>query len=122
MFYIGAESEGGCGIYLDVHAIERDDHGQRISAIIGDGHYEGEVLIVLGQDFEVTFLDALWGKIESVTVFFDRHGEDKLRNDLEHALHVKDLEVKRAGNYHACRPHPYMPLFSDHSVVSEHWV
>lgn len=119
MIYIGTQAEGGCGIYLDVHAEENHSEGREISAVIGDGSYEGEVLIVCGRGFEVTFVDALWGDVQGLRDFLECHGEEKIRADLHRAL--TPCEPYEGGSVvrHATRPHVYLPLFSDPGVVAE---
>lgn len=120
MIYIGAEAEGGCGIYLDVHATERKEQGQQLLAIIGDGCYEGEVMISLGREVEITFVDALWGDYGALRAFFCRHGEERLRADLRRALQG-ELREDNGAKSGASRPHVYLPLFADSGQVAERW-
>jgi hypothetical protein len=61
MVYIGATTNSGSAIYFDAYAVERQGRARRISGIIGDGCYEGEVLIETGCGDCVTFADAWLG-------------------------------------------------------------
>jgi len=119
MIYIGAETDGGCGIYLDVHTVARSHHGQELTAVIGDGHYEGEVLIVLGHGVDVTFVDALWGDTVGLRNFLEQHGEEKIRDDLRRTLSSCAAGDESTVAGRRVRPHVYLPLFADPGVVAE---
>jgi len=119
MIYIGTDSEGGCGIYLDVHAVERQNHGIQVSAVIGDGCYEGDVLIELAERLQVTFVDALWGDTQALRDFFARHGEERICADLRDAAQVWRLRERGAEAERGTRPHVYLPLFDTHGLIAE---
>lgn len=116
MFYIGNQAEGGCGIYLDVHNMERNRRGTNLVGIIGDGHYEGEVIIEVVERPEITFVDELWGDRSALRAFLDRHGEEKIRADLQQAVSVSSPRLREGR---AVQPHVYMPLFDMHGAVNE---
>jgi hypothetical protein len=61
MIYIGTNESNGSAIYFDIHSAERQAGGVRISGTIGDGSYEGEVLVEVGRIESVTFADAWLG-------------------------------------------------------------
>ena len=116
MSYIGNQADGGCGIYLDVHNMERNRRGTRLVGIIGDGHYEGEVIVEMLERPEITFVDELWGDRSGLRAFFDRHGEEKIRADLRQAMSVSTPQ-RREGR--SVQPHVYLPLFDLHGAVNE---
>jgi hypothetical protein len=61
MIYIGTTEDNGSAIYFDIHAAERQGRGMRICGTLGDGCYEGEVLVEIGSNDCVTFADAWLG-------------------------------------------------------------
>ena len=61
MIYIGTTESNGSAIYFDIYSAERQGRGMRISGTIGDGCYEGEVLVEVGRSESVTFADAWLG-------------------------------------------------------------
>lgn len=61
MIYIGTTEDNGSAIYFDIYAAERQGRGLRISGTVGDGCYEGEVLVEVGRNDSVTFADAWLG-------------------------------------------------------------
>jgi len=81
MIYIGATPNNGSAIYFDVYAEERQGLDRRVSGIIGDGCYEGEVLVETGCDDCVTFADA-WLGGPGFAEFLSRCGADMLERAL----------------------------------------
>lgn len=71
MIYIGTTENNGSAIYFDIYAAEKQGRGLRVSGTIGDGCYEGEVLVELGRHDSVTFADA-WLGGEGFHEFIDR--------------------------------------------------
>ena len=61
MIYIGTTQDNGSAIYFDIHAAERQGRGMRFCGTLGDGSYEGEVLVEVGSNDCVTFADAWLG-------------------------------------------------------------
>lgn len=99
MIYIGTSGSNGSAIYFDVYSAERQGRGMRISGTIGDGCYEGEVLVEVGRSDCVTFADA-WLGGSGFAEFLSRCGADML----ERAL----LETVRAmPPLHARRSKPH---------------
>jgi len=119
MIYIGTDSESGGGIYLDVHTVVRSRRGQELTAVIGDGHYEGEVLIALGARLEVTFVDALWGDASGLRSFLEHYGEEKIRADLRHTLTSFNVDGANSDSGRGSRPHVYLPLFTEPGGIAE---
>ncbi len=120
MIYIETAEQGGRGIYLDIHAAERDGRGVRLSGMVGDGFYEGEVLIEVGREVEVTFVDSWLGGGE-VNAFLERCGADRLRLALAEAGRslplAATLSLRGAGG--APSPHVHLPLFDGGGRVAE---
>lgn len=119
MIYIGNQTDGGCSIYLDVHAMERERGGIQVSAVIGDGSYEGDVLIHLGSTLQVTFVDELWGDLRGLRTFLDRHGKERILEDLKDTLSEELSPYEPAPAAARTRPHVYLPLFAPPGVVAE---
>ena len=61
MIYIGTTNFDGRAIYFDIYSHESACCALNISGTIGDGFYEGEVLIELGKHQSVTFADEWLG-------------------------------------------------------------
>lgn len=61
MIYIGTTGNNGSAIYFDIHAVERRGRGLLICGTLGDGCYEGEVMVELGRSESITFADAWLG-------------------------------------------------------------
>lgn len=81
MVYIETVADNGSAVYFDIHATERFAEGVRISGTIGDGQYEGEVLVECGEIADVTFADA-WLGGEGYREFMARCDLDSLRQAL----------------------------------------
>ena len=81
MIYIGTTQDNGSAIYFDIHAAERQGRGMRFCGTLGDGSYEGEVLVEIGSNDCVTFADA-WLGGSGFSEFMDRCSAE----DLERAL------------------------------------
>ena len=62
MVYLATPSDDGRAVYFELYATERTATGLRVCATIGDGQYEGEVLVEFsGSCQEVTFADSWLG-------------------------------------------------------------
>lgn len=99
MIYIGSTEDNGSAIYFDIHSVERQGRGLRVSGTLGDGCYEGEVLVEVGRNDAVTFADAWLGGAE-----FDEFLTRCRRDILEQALleTVRDMPLFR---WQPARPH-----------------
>ena len=117
MVWLDVAETNGSGLYLDVRGVEwRQQHGGRICAVtgmLGDGQYEGDVLLEVNGDVDVTFADA-WLAPQRLDSFFSRID----RPDLEAALGVaaRELAAALSGSGRSrsdeafarpqCPPHP----------------
>lgn len=101
MIYIATTEANGTAVYFDIHATERQGRGLRISGLVGDGDYEGEVLVETGREVVVTFVDA-WLGGAGFHDFMQRCGAEKLEAALVES--VLDLPM-----FHGRRelPHGY---------------
>lgn len=110
MIYIGTGNEPNSSVYLDIHAIERLNDGVRVSALVGDGCYEGEVLIETGAHPEVTFADR-WLGGEGLGLFLQRCGQHWLQESLLTSVRVecetRGMQPDPGGR--PVRPHRFQP-------------
>ena len=81
MIYIGTTQDNGSAIYFDIHAAERQGRGMRFCGTLGDGSYEGEVLVEIGSNDCVTFADA-WLGGSGFIEFMDRCSAEVLERAL----------------------------------------
>lgn len=95
MIYIGTTEDDSSAIYFDIHAAEQQGRGVRISGTVGDGSYEGEVLVEVGRNDSVTFADA-WLGGAGFQEFLARCGARQLEQSL--------LEAVRELPLFQCRP------------------
>lgn len=100
MVYIGTSQEQGQAIYFDIHAIRKVRQGLEVCGTVGDGCYEGEVLVECGAVDEVTFADA-WLGGEGLPGFLGRCDEVWLRGAL--------IEAARGSLGEMARPKPHRP-------------
>lgn len=112
MIYIGTTKYSGSAIYFDIYAAVRQGRGMRISGTIGDGCYEGEVLVEVGRSDSVTFADA-WLGGAGFAEFLERCGSDLLVNALLESVRELPLTHGRRS-----QPHGNSPVFAN-AVVSE---
>ena len=99
MIYIGTTDSPGQAIYLDIYAIEQSGGEVRVSALVGDGCYEGEVLIECAARSNVTYADA-WLGGEGLDEFLQRPGQSWLQRQLldsvrDHLALVNGAQLKR---------------------------
>jgi hypothetical protein len=99
MIYIGTSENNGSAIYFDVHSAERQGRGLRISGTIGDGCYEGEVLVEVGRSDSVTFADA-WLGGSGFAEFLSRCSADVLERALLETVREMPLFKNRRGRPH----------------------
>jgi len=81
MIYIGTTEPPGQAIYLEIHAIEQQGNQTSVSALVGDGCYEGEVLIECGEQIAITYADAWLGGV-GLGDFLQRCGNQWLQQQL----------------------------------------
>lgn len=89
MLMLTVGEKTGETVYLDIHHAEwRQSAGTShwaVSALLGDGCYEGEVLIEAGERVEVTFADEWLGRPQ-IGELFDRFGRETLLQAIRDAL------------------------------------
>lgn len=81
MVWLDVVEEGGNSLYLEVLHREQQRLGgrmvERVSALLGDGVYEGEVFIEWGNDFSLVTFNDHWLQPHLIAEFFTRiHRED----------------------------------------------
>lgn len=101
MIYIATTEDNGSAIYFDIHAAERQGRGMRFSGTIGDGCYEGEVLVEVGRTDSVTFADA-WLGGSGFSEFMERCRSDVLELALLDS--VREMPVFHTR---VCQPHQH---------------
>lgn len=96
MIYIGTTEESGSAIYFDIYSAVRQGRGMSISGTVGDGCYEGEVLVEVGRSESVTFADA-WLGGSGFVEFMARCNSDVLEQSLlESVREMPLLHVRRS--------------------------
>jgi hypothetical protein len=108
MLVLTLGEQKGETVYLDIHHAEwRQRTGPpywAVSALLGDGWYEGEVLIEAGEQVRVTFADE-WIGHSQIGELFSRVGREPLLAAITEAVAGRRLE----GAPHGLSP---MMLFS----------
>ncbi|HKI50755.1 MAG TPA: hypothetical protein VJ995_01670 [Geothermobacteraceae bacterium] len=110
MIYIGTTESPGQAIYLDIHAIEQQGNQTSVSALVGDGCYEGEVLIEFADQPAVTYADT-WLGGAGLDEFLQRAGQAWLRKQLLDSVqdHLAVTNVSQKKSQGVDYPHQ-MPL------------
>ncbi|MDH3453886.1 MAG: hypothetical protein OEL80_01985 [Desulfuromonadales bacterium] len=116
MIYIGTTRYSGSAIYFDIYATVRQGRGMRISGTVGDGCYEGEVLVEVGRSESVTFADA-WLNGSGFVEFLDRCGADALEKALLESVREMPLQHARRSRPHGNRPTYGEALVSESAIV-----
>lgn len=82
MVWLGISAENGAAVYLDIHDIERrslwGELVYAVSATLGDGQFEAQVLVEIGGSVEITLADP-WVSAQQAREFFARVGLERLR-------------------------------------------
>ncbi len=99
MIYIGTAEFDGSAIYFDAYAAERQGRGVCVSGTVGDGCYEGEVLVEVGRFEEVTFADA-WLGGSGFSEFLSRCGTEVLERSLIEAVREMPIFKPRRSTPH----------------------
>ena len=99
MIYIGTTANNGSAIYFDIHSAERQGRGMRFSGTVGDGCYEGEVLVETGRSESVTFADA-WLGGSGFWEFIDRCGITMLEDSLLESVREMSFFCSRRSQPH----------------------
>lgn len=100
MIYIGTTENNGSAIYFDIHSAERQGRGMRFSGTVGDGCYEGEVLVEIGRSESVTFADA-WLGGSGFQEFIERCGMTMLEESLLESVREMPFFCSRRSQPHA---------------------
>lgn len=89
MLVLTLGEQTGETVYLDIHHAEwRQRTGKphwAVSALLGDGWYEGEVLIETGEQVQVTFADE-WIGHSQIGELFTRVGRETLLTAIREAV------------------------------------
>lgn len=101
MIYIGTTDNNGSAIYFDIHSAVKRNGGISVSGTIGDGSYEGEVLVEIGRNETVTFADA-WLGGDGFRDFLARCDVAGIEKTLLESL--REMPLLRARRY---RPHSH---------------
>jgi len=121
MIYVGTTQDNGSAIYFDIHSAERFGRGVCISGTLGDGCYEGEVLVELGSTESVTFADA-WLRSDAYYEFVERCDLPQLVSSLLDSVREEPIFKVSKAQPHA--PHRVacgsavaeeLPLWERHS-------
>lgn len=118
MIYIATTENNGSAIYFDIHSAERQGRGMRFSGTVGDGCYEGEVLVEIGRSESVTFADA-WLGGSGFAEFLDRCASTRLEDALLESVREMPFFCSRPSQPHGNSGNPQGPLVAESSTVWE---
>lgn len=121
MIYIGTTESNGSAIYFDIYSAVRKGRGLRISGTIGDGCYEGEVLVEVGRNDSVTFADA-WLGGPGFSEFMERCNSDVLEKALLDSVREMPLLHGRRSQPHGNSLAYAGTVVSESSLVWKHSV
>lgn len=86
MIALDLEKDAASALYLDVHHVEMTATRElRLCALLGDGWYEGEVLIEVGAQVRLTLAD-LYLDEASIRPFLERVGREPLERAIAAAV------------------------------------
>ncbi|TYP00010.1 hypothetical protein EDC39_101170 [Geothermobacter ehrlichii] len=89
MIWLDLMTEGGQGLYFEAWKRERQrtgSGGELVSGLIGDGSYEGEVLVELADDgCDLTFVDSFLAPAD-LRAFLSRVSVEELKAALRESL------------------------------------
>ena len=85
MIWLQMEEENGRSLYLDIHRVEQRQQGEwlcySVVGMLGNGLEEGEVLIEVGSEVDVTFVDD-WMPGRGLPAFIAEAGREKVSSAL----------------------------------------
>ena len=97
MVWLNLAAENGSALYLDIFSMEpRRQNGGLIFAIegvVGDGGYEGRVLVEAGEQVQVTFVDE-WLDAELLREFFRQVDRLEVETALKETVSLMTLDEK----------------------------
>jgi len=89
MLYLQTDGPESGELYFDIQQVEeRRLRGRSffaVTGICGDGRWEGEVLVEVAEEVEVTFVDE-WLHVEHLKEFFQRHERSRVEAGLRRLL------------------------------------
>lgn len=89
MLYLTIDNQESGSLYLDVQNVEERSYRGRnffaINGVCGDGLWEGEVLLEVGEETTVTFIDAYFDT-DRLRDFFFRHEQARVEAALRQAV------------------------------------
>lgn len=89
MIWLQTEEAEGRALYLDIHRVEQRQQGERlcysVSGMLGNGLDEGEVLIEVGSEVDVTFVDE-WMPGRGLPAFVAEAGREAVSSALAEEL------------------------------------
>ncbi len=111
MIVLGIPQETGGAVYFDIHHLQvsrqEEDPLYVASGTLGDGWYEGEISVTLGEELEVTFADE-WLDQSSMREFFTRVGREEVCAALAETLGTVQFYVALSEGPQLTNP-PKMP-------------
>ncbi|HKL49375.1 MAG TPA: hypothetical protein VJ882_06960 [Desulfuromonadales bacterium] len=110
MIYLCNSEQDNLAVYLDVHAMKRQERGFALSGTLGDGHYEGDVMVEVGLDVDITFAD-LWLNRTGLQTFFDRVDRNMVESALAEAARTVvegETENTRSCSGRSCDSDPHV--------------
>lgn len=119
MIVLCLEQEVAASPYFDIHHQEESSSGAStwvVSGILGDGWYEGEVAVEIGDQQGVTFADE-WFDRTGLHAFFDRVGRDQICNALYQALASADRNSSFVSGAETKRTVPHYAVKTGHGLV-----
>lgn len=121
MVWLNATECNGSALYLDLFRTERRDcNGEAryaFSGVLGDGGFEGEVLVEVGSTVEVIFADA-WLDPAALDAFFSRVSRTEVEAALGEACRSLALVASRDEMLHPL-PRPARRRVPRRDLVAE---
>lgn len=121
MVWLNATECNGSALYLDLFRTERrvgnGEARYAFSGILGDGGFEGEVLVEVGRTVDVVFADA-WLDPAALTAFFSRVSRTEVEAALGEACRSLALAAERDEAEHP-QPRPARRRKPRHDLVAE---
>jgi len=74
-------TDEGLGVYFEIYSIEQRQEMTLVTGMVGDGYYEGGLLLEVGDRVELTFFDE-WLGGDGLSAFFRRYGNESLRRSI----------------------------------------
>lgn len=120
MIVLCLDQEVAASPYFVIHHQEESISGTPtwvVSGILGDGWYEGEVAVEIGDRQGVTFADE-WFDRAGLHAFFDRVGREQICTALYQALASADRSSSFVRGVETKQSAPHFALEAGHGLVS----